>query len=35
MRALQQAISKPYTHARIMQAHKAQDQFIDLGQFQI
>ena len=31
MRALHQAISKLYTHASIMQAHKAQDQFIDLG----
>ena len=31
MRALQQAISKLYTHESIMQAHKAQDQFIDLG----
>ena len=32
MRALQQAISKLYTHASIMQAHKEQDQCIDLGQ---
>ena len=31
MRALQQAISKLYTHTSIMEAHKAQDQCIDLG----
>ena len=31
IKALQQAISKLYTHASIMQAHKAQNQFIDLG----
>ena len=31
MRALQQAILKLYTNASIMQAHNAQDQFIDLG----
>ena len=31
MRALQPAISKLYTHASIMQAHKVQNQFIDLG----
>ena len=31
MRALEQAVSKLYKHAIIMQAHKAQDQFIDLG----
>ena len=31
MIALQQANSKLYTHASIMQAHKSQDQFIDLG----
>ena len=31
MIALRQAISKLYTHASIMQAHKSQDQLIDLG----
>ena len=31
MRALKQAILKLYANASIMQAHNAQDQFIDLG----
>ena len=34
IKALQQAISKLYTHASIMQAHNAQDQFTDLGLWQ-
>ena len=31
LRALQQAMSKLYTHASIMQTHKSQDECIDLG----